>query len=95
MGPKMITHTQFYYLGINLPIAQDICYTGHSGRKLFCVIRGLHKVLSVSLPITQINYLGINFPIARTFVTPKDCFRIICVIISDLIVVCVCPSGVG
>ena len=28
------THT-FYYLGINFPIAQDICYTGLSGRNDF------------------------------------------------------------
>ena len=41
--------------------------------------------------ITHINFLGIDFPIARTSqpvtsVTQKNCFRIICVIISGLIV---------
>ena len=35
MGPKMITYTYFYYLRINFPITQDICYTGLSGRNYF------------------------------------------------------------
>ena len=62
-------------------------YTGHLLHKafwqeLFCVIRRHHKVLSVNAPITHINCLGIDFPITRTSVTQKNCFRIICVIIS-------------
>ena len=66
-------------------------YTGHLlhrafWQELICVIRGLHRVLSVEVSITHIYCLGINFPIARTFVTQKNCFRIICVIISGLIV---------
>ena len=36
--------------------------------------------------ITHIKCLGTNFPIARTSVTQKKCFRIICVIMSGLIV---------
>ena len=35
--------------------------------------------------ITQKNSLGINFAIAHTSVTLKNCFRIICVFISGLI----------
>ena len=50
-------------------ITQYICYVGFSGRIVFCVIRGLHEVLSVNVPITHINCLGMNFPIAWTFVT--------------------------
>ena len=38
------------------------------------------------MPITQKSSLGINFPITHTSVTQKNCFRIICVIISGLIV---------
>ena len=34
-GPKWL-HTHFYYLGINFPITQDICYTGLSGRIILC-----------------------------------------------------------
>ena len=41
----------------------------------------------MNAPITHINCLGINFPIARASVTQKNCFRIICVIISGLIVI--------
>ena len=55
-------------------------------QELLCVIRGLHKVLSVSAPITHSNCPGTNFPIARTCVTQKNSFRIICVIISGIIV---------
>ena len=40
----------------------------------------------MNAPIAHINCLGINFPIARTSVTQTNCFRIICVIISGLIV---------
>ena len=54
--------------------------------EVFCVIQGLHKVLSVNVQITQINCLGMNCPIAHTSVTQKNCFRIIYVIISRLIV---------
>ena len=53
---------------------------------LFCVIRVPMKVFSVNAPIAHINCLGINFPIAHTSVTHKNCFRIICVIISGRIV---------
>ena len=53
---------------------------------LLCNSGRLHKVLSVKAPITHINCLGINFPITHTSVTQKNCFRIICVIISGLIV---------
>ena len=49
-----------------------------------CVIRGLHKVLSVNAPITLINCLEFIFQL-HTSVTLKNCFRIICVIISGLI----------
>ena len=45
----------------------------------------LHEVFSVHVPITHMNCLGINFPITHTSVTQKNCFRIICVIISGLI----------
>ena len=38
------------------------------------------------MPITHEDYLIINFPVARTSVTHKNCFQIICVIISGLIV---------
>ena len=38
-------------------------------------------------PIAHINCLGINFPITHTSVTQNNCFGIICVIISGLIVV--------
>ena len=55
-------------------------------QELFCVTGRLHKVLSVNAPITQVNCLGIDFPITRTSVTRKNCFRIICVIISGLMV---------
>ena len=84
MGPKMITHT-FLIFGNISPVTQDICYTGFSGKIFFCVVRGLHKVLSVKVFITHINCLEINFPIACTF-TQKNCFRISCVIISGFIV---------
>ena len=42
----------------------------------------------MNAPITPINCLGMNFPIAHTHtsVTEKNCFRIICVIASGLIV---------
>ena len=33
-GPKLV-HTHFYYLGINFPFTQDICYTGLSARNYF------------------------------------------------------------
>ena len=39
------------------------------------------------IPITHQKSLRIDFPIAGTCVTQKNCFRIICVIIVDLIVV--------
>ena len=54
---------------------------------ILCVIRRLHKVLLVNLPVTHINCRGINFPIAHTFVTQKNCFRIIYVIILGLMAV--------
>ena len=38
------------------------------------------------MPITLINCLGINFSIAHTSVTQTKCLRIICVVISGLIV---------
>ena len=41
----------------------------------------------MNLPLTHINCLGIHFPVARTFVTQKNCFRIIREIMSGLIVV--------
>ena len=76
MGPKMITHT-CYYLGLHFPNAQDICYTELAGKVppdgAFCE-RDSHKM-----------FLGINFPIARAFFTQKRYFRIICVIMSGLI----------
>ena len=37
--------TRFYYLGINFPIAQGICYTGLCVRNSLCSIRRLHDVL--------------------------------------------------
>ena len=40
----------------------------------------------MNAPTTHINCLGIKLPITRTSVTPKNCFRIICVIISGRIV---------
>ena len=85
MGPKMILHT-FLLFGNYLPN-----YTGHLlhrafWQEFFCVIGRLHNVLSVQVPITHINCLRINFPITHTSVTQKNCFRIICVIISGLIV---------
>ena len=40
----------------------------------------------MNAPITHINCLGIDFPITHTSVTQKNCFRIISVIISGLIV---------
>ena len=55
-------------------------------KEFFCVLGRLHKVLSVNAPTTHINCLGINCPITRTSVTRKNCFRIICVIISGPIV---------
>ena len=81
----MITHT-FLLFGNSFAN-----YTGHLLHKaflqqLFCVIWRLHKVLSVNAPITHTNCLGVNFPIARTSVTQKNCFQIICVIISGPIV---------
>ena len=54
-------------------------------QEFFCVIRAPVKGI-LKAPITHINWLGINFPIARTSVTQKNCFRIICVIISGRIV---------
>ena len=51
MGPKMITYT-FYDSGSIFPIAQDICYTGLSGRIILLFGR-LDKVLSVNAPITH------------------------------------------
>ena len=54
MGTKMITHT-YYYLEINFPITQDICYTGLSGRNSFVQLGRFHKVLSVNVPITHIT----------------------------------------
>ena len=77
----MITHT-FLLFG------NPDC-TGHLLHRAFWqdffgVIRGLRKVLSVNVPMTHINCLGNNFPIARTFVTQKNCFRIIYVYIYIL-----------
>ena len=62
-------------------------------QEFFCVIRGLHKVLSVNVPITQISCFGIDFPITHTCVTQKRCFRIICVLIAGLIVVFLIQRG--
>ena len=82
MVPKMITHI-FIIWAFN--------YTGHLlqrafWQEFFCVFGRLHKALSWNMPITHVNCLGINFPIARTSVTQNNCFRVICVIISGLIV---------
>ena len=84
MGPEMITRT-FCYLGLNFPITQDIRYTGLSGR-IFCVIGCLSKVLSVNVPITHSNCLVLAFPITPASVTQRNCFQIISVIVSGLIV---------
>ena len=73
-GPKLPTSNE---LGINFPIAQDICYIGLSG--------SIHKVDTVNAPITRINWLGIRLPSTRTSVTQRICFQIICAIISGLI----------
>ena len=40
----------------------------------------------MNVPITHINSLGMNFPITSTFVTQNNGFRMICVIVSGLIV---------
>ena len=40
----------------------------------------------MNAPIAHIYGMGIHFPVAHTSVTQKNCFRIICVIISALIV---------
>ena len=96
LGPKLLHYitlfvrnsfpnyygAQNYYIGKQFPD-----YAGHLlyrafWQEFFCVIRGLFKVLSVNVPITHINCLGINFPIAHTSATQKNCFRIICVILS-------------
>ena len=84
-GPKMSTRTHFYYLGIHFSITQDICYTGFSGRS--CVVRGFHKVLSVNVSITHQLSGKLHFQShTHTSVTQKIRFRIICAIISGLIV---------
>ena len=75
-------------------------YTGHLLhmaflQEFFCVIRAPMKVLSVNVPIAHINCLGMNFPITHTSVTQKNCFRIICVIISGLIVISFTDTNFG
>ena len=47
------THALLRYLGINVPFAQDICYTGLSGRNYSVRFCRLHKTLSVNAAITQ------------------------------------------
>ena len=49
----MITRTPFYYLGVDFPTTQDICYTELSGRNSFVWFGRPHKVLSVNRPITH------------------------------------------
>ena len=73
MGPKMITHT-FFKFGNEFPNYTEHLLHRAFWQEVFCVIRGLHKVLSVNAPITHINYLEINFPLTRTCVT----LQIIC-----------------
>ena len=65
---------------LNLPIAQDVCYTGRSDRSCFVYFGRLHKVLSVNANNTQ-EFSGnsISHYVART-----SRFRIICVIISGI-----------
>ena len=60
MRPQIVTHT-FWLFG-----NQFLNYTGHLlhrafWQEFFCVIRGLHRVLSVNVPIAHMNYLGIIF----------------------------------
>ena len=81
----MITHTDFIVSEFIAQLHRTSVTQGFLA-EFSCVIRGLHKVLSVNVLITHINCLGMNFPIARTFGTQKGCFRILCVIISVLIV---------
>ena len=71
MGPKVITHTHFCYLGINFPNCTGHLLHRAFWQEFFCVIQGLRKVPSVKVPITHSNRLGINFPVARTFVTQR------------------------
>ena len=89
MGPKMITHT-FLLFGKISQLHRTSVTQGVLAAGIFCVIGRVHKVLYVSAPIAHFNCLGIDFPITRTFVTQKKCFRIICVIISGLIVIVHC-----
>ena len=92
----MFFHREALQGGATLMITQAFCYLpSYTGQllprafwqELICVIRCLHKVPSVDVLITHMNCLGINFPTTRTFVTQKNCFRIISVIISGLIVI--------
>ena len=64
-----------YFQGVSVPYA----LSGYALWGLLSVIGHFHKVL-------HINCLGSNFPTTRTSVTQKNCFRIICVTISGLIV---------
>ena len=84
MGPKMVTHI-FYCLVINFQLHRTLLHKAF-WQDSFCVIWRLHKVLSASAPSTYTNCLGINLPMTRTSVTQNNCFRIICVVISGLIV---------
>ena len=84
MGPKMITHIFIIWELISQLHRASVTHCFLAG--FYCVIRVPVKVFSVNAPITHINCLGITFPITHTAVTQKNCFRIICVIISGLIV---------
>ena len=55
-------------------------------QEFFCVTWAPMKVLSVNGPITHISGLGINCPIAHISVTQKNCFWIVCVIMSGHVV---------
>ena len=84
------THTHFYFydLGIEFPVAQDICYTRFSGRMFLCNAGASITVLTYCLRTCQLHTLIVWEMIFRlhTSVTQENSFRIICVIISGLMV---------
>ena len=59
-------------------------------QELFCVIRAAMKVFSVNAPVTHThtNCVGTDSPKKHISVTQKNCFGIVCVIISGRIVPC-------
>ena len=72
----------FYDLGMSFPITGHLLHRAF-WPEFFCVIRRLHKVLSVNVPNRHINEPIIHTHIS---VTQSNCFRTTCVITSGLIV---------